>query len=209
MKIWIICTGEKEGLRPKRCSAKDFDALALRAAREDPGPREEKKLPWEGKQVLTAPCPAAEKTAALLIDGGEVRTEPLLAPVTERAARESGTAPLWLWREAARIQRSAGNSRQPESRKEIAARAEQLMARLEGEEKDCVLIADCILTEELLDRARVRGYTRARTGIFRYQPWERVLLTKRNVHCGGCAHNCLLSNPGCGIGRDKAARKSD
>ena len=80
---------------------------------------------------------------------------------------------------------------------------------LEKEEKDCVLIADCILTEELLDRARVRGYTRARTGIFRYRPWERVLLTKRSVHCGGCAHNCLLSNPGCGIGRDKAARKSD
>ena len=185
MKIWIICTGEKEGLRPVRCCAGDFDALSLRAQEEDPGPRQEKKLPWEGKPVLAAPCPAAKRTAALLIDGGEVREEPLLAPVTERAARDGGSLPLWLWREAAR------------------------MARLEREEKDCVLIADCILTEELLDRARVRGYTRARTGIFRYRPWERVLLTKRNVHCGGCAHNCLLSNPGCGIGRDKAARKSE
>ncbi len=116
MKIWIICTGEKEGLRPKRCSAQDFDALSRRAMEEDPGPRQEKKLPWEGKQVLTAPCPAAEKTAALLIDGGEVQAEPLLAPVTERASRDSGTAPLWLWREAARIQRGAGSSRQPESR---------------------------------------------------------------------------------------------
>ena len=209
MKIWIICTGEKEGLRPKRCSAQDFDALSRRAMEEAPGPREEKKLPWEGKQVLVAPCPAGKRTAELLVDGGELREEPLLVPVTERAPWDSGTAPLWFWREAARIQRGAGNGRQPESRKEIAARAEQLMARLEREEKDCVLIADCILTEELLDRARVRGYTRARTGIFRYRPWERVLLTKRNVHCGGCAHNCLLSNPGCGIGRDKAARKSE
>ena len=209
MKIWIICTGEKEGLRPKRCCAQNFDALSRRAMEEAPGPREEKKLPWEGKQVLVAPCLAAEKTAELLIDGGEVRTEPLLAPVTERAPWDSGTAPLWFWREAARIQRGTGSKRQPESRRKIAARAEQLMARLEGEEKDCVLIADCILTEELLDRARVRGYTRARTGIFRYRPWERVLLTKRSVHCGGCAHNCLLSNPGCGIGRDKAARKSE
>ncbi len=209
MKIWIICTGEKEGLRPGRCSAGDFDALSLRAQEEDPGPRQEKKLPWEGKQVLVAPCAAAEKTAALLLDGGELRTEPLLAPVKERAFREGGSAPVWLWREMARLQRGAGSKRQPESRKEIAARAEALMARLEQEEKDCVLIADCILTGELLDRARVRGYTRARTGIFRYRPWERVLLTKRNVHCGGCAHNCLLSNPGCGIGRDKAARKSE
>ena len=49
MKIWIICTGEKEGLRPKRCSAQDFDALSRRAMEEAPGPREEKKLPWEGK----------------------------------------------------------------------------------------------------------------------------------------------------------------
>lgn len=204
MKIWIICTGEKEGLRPGRCSAQDFDALSRRALEEDPGPRQEKKLPWEGKQVLVAPCPAARKTAELLIDGGTMQDEPLLAPVTERAARDSGTALLWLWREAARIQRSAGNSRQPESRKAIAARAEQLMARLEGEEKDCVLIADCILTEELLDRARVRGYTRARTGIFRYRPWERVLLTKRSVHCGGCAHNCLLSEAKCQTGKNKA-----
>ena len=209
MKIWIICTGEKEGLRPKRCGPEDFDAFSRRALEDDPGPREEKKLPWKGNQVLAAPCPAAEKTAALLIDGGELRIEPLLAPVADRPFRDSGSAPFWLWREMARLQRSSGSKRQPESRKEIAARAEKLMARLEQEEKDCVLIADCILTEELLDRARVRGYTRARTGIFRYQPWERVLLTKRNVHCGGCAHNCLLANPGCGIGRDKAARRSE
>ena len=61
----------------------------------------------------------------------------------------------------------------------------------------------------LLDRLRVRGYCVARTGLGRVQPLERLLLTRRDMHCGGCAHNCLLSNPGCGIGRDKAARKSD
>lgn len=206
MKIWIVCTGEKKSLWPRRCDAKEYDTLCRRATEEDPGPREEKRLPWAGKQVLVAPCLAAEKTAALCIGGGEDRAEPLLAPVLPRAARDRGEAPVWLWREMARIQRNLGSARQPESRKALSARAEQLMARLEREEKDCVLVADCILTEELLDRARVRGYTRARTGIFRYRPWERVLLTKRNVHCGGCAHNCLLSNPGCGIGRDKAAR---
>lgn len=206
MKIWIICTGEKNGFWPRSCSAKDFDELSRRATEEDPGPREEKKLPWKGNLVLVAPCPAAGFTAELLVDGGKVQIEPLLAPVMERSSRDGGSSAVWLWREKARIQRSLGSKRQPESRKAIAARAEELMARLEKEEKDCVLIADCILTEELLDRARVRGYTRARTGIFRYRPWERVLLTKRNVHCGGCAHNCLLANPGCGIGRDKAAR---
>ena len=70
------------------------------------------------------------------------------------------------------------------------------------------MMADCILTAELLDRARPRGYTMARTGIFAFRPWERILLTKRSAHCGGCRHNCRLSNPGCGVGRDKAARNS-
>ena len=207
MKIWIICTGEKAGLWPARCGAAEFDALSQKTQEEIPGPREEKKLPWK-ERIFIAPTPAARETARLLLDGGTVIEEELLAPVIPRASADKGHRPVWLWRETARLQRALGSARQPESRREIAARAEQLMARLTEEEKDCVLVADCVLTEELLDRARVRGYTRARTGIFRYQPWERVLLTKRDVHCGGCAHNCLLSNPGCGIGRDKAARKS-
>ena len=207
MKIWIICTGEKTGLWPSRCSAAEYDTLSRKAQEEIPGPREEKKLPWK-ERIFIAPTPAARETARLLLDGGTVIEEELLAPVIPRAGADKGQRPVWLWRETARLQRSIGNPRQPESRKQISARAEQLMARLTAEEKDCVLVADCVLTEELLDRARVRGYTLARTGIFRYQPWERVLLTKRDVHCGGCAHNCLLSNPGCGVGRDKAARKS-
>lgn len=207
MKIWIICTGEKAGLWPKRCSAAAFDRLSRQAQEEIPGPREEKKLPWK-ERVFIAPTPAARETAKLLLDGGMPIEEELLAPVIPQAWKEGGKQPPWLWREMARLQRSSGNPRQPESRKQIAARAERLMARLTEEEKDCVLVADCVLTEELLDRARVRGYTRARTGIFRYRPWERVLLTKRDVHCGGCSNNCLLADPGCGIGRDKAARKS-
>ena len=207
MKIWIICTGAKEELRSGRCGAAAFQALARRG-QEDPGEREEKKLPWTNGRVLLADTPAARKTAGICVEGGQLLIEPLLAPVIPAPWTDRGEHPLWLWREMARLQRGIGSPRQPESRRQLAARAEKLMERLTEEEKDCVLIADPVLTEGLLDRARVRGYTRARTGIFRYQPWERVLLTKRDVHCGGCGHNCLLSNPGCGIGRDKAARKS-
>ncbi len=207
MKLWIICTGEKEGLWPARCGAAEFDALVHRAQEEDPGPREEKKLPWEGLPVLVAPSPAAARTAELCVEGGLVQAEPLLSPVLPRA-RGGGVKPVWLWRELARAARLFGGKGQEESRRAVAARAETLMQRLTEAEKDCVLIADPVLTEELLDRARVRGYTRARTGVFRYRPWERVLLTRRDLHCGGCRHNCLLSDPGCGVGRDKAARKS-
>ena len=37
-------------------------------------------------------------------------------------------------------------------------------------------------------------------------PGERIRVTERSDHCGGCQHNCLLKNPGCGVGKDKAAR---
>lgn len=207
MKIWIVCTGEKEGLWPARCDGERFAALCRLAQEEEPEKREEKKLPWEGGSVLIAPTPAAKRTADLCIEGGCVAEEELLAPVLSLPWTDRGEHPLWLWREMAALQRKLGSKRQPESRREISARAEALIARLEQEGKDCVLVADCLLTVELLDRARLRNYTRARTGIFGYRPWERVLLTKRDTHCGGCGHNCSLSSPGCGVGKDKAARQ--
>lgn len=208
MKIWIICAGEAAGLWPKRCGAAEFEELARLATEREPEDREEKKLTGEGRVVYVAPTAAARKTAALCVEGGEYREEALLAPVVLRAWRDKGTAAPRRWRQMARVQRAMGNPHQPESRKQLAARAEALFARLETEERDCVLVADCLLTEQLLDRARVHGYAIARTGVFRYRPWERILVTRRDLHCGGCGHNCLLSNPGCGIGRDKAARKS-
>ena len=208
MRIWIVCTGEREGIWPKRCDAGTFTACARRAAEEEPEERQERKLNAAGETVLIAPTPAARRTAALCTEGGTLREEPLLSPVLQTAEGGTGEHALWFWQWRAARQRRAGDKRQSESRKQIAARAEQLFTRLEAEEKDCILVADWLLTEELLDRARRHGCTQTRTGIFRYRPWERVLITRRDMHCGGCGHNCLLSNPGCGIGRDKAARKS-
>ena len=208
MKVWIICAGEAEGLWPKRCGAAEFEEAARLASEREPAPREEKKLHGEGRVVYLAPTAAAHRTAALCVDGGELREEPLLAPVVQRAWRDGGSASPRHWQRMAQLQRALGNKRQPESRKELTARAEALFTRLEEAERDCVLVADCLVAERLLDRARAHGYAIARTGIFQYRPWERILITRRDMHCGGCGHNCLLSNPGCGIGRDKAARKS-
>ena len=141
MKIWIICTGAKEELRSGRCGAAAFQALARRG-QEDPGEREEKKLPWTNGRVLLADTPAARKTAGICVEGGQLLIEPLLAPVIPAPWTDRGEHPLWLWREMARLQRGIGSPRQPESRRQLAARAEKLMERLTEEEKDCVLIAD-------------------------------------------------------------------
>lgn len=208
MKIWIVCSGEREGLWPKRCSAAEFEQAALLSRTEEPTERGEKKLPGEGRLVLVAPTPAARRTAELCVEGGERREEPLLAPVELRAWRDGGNGPLWIWREMASLQRAFASPRQPESLRQLDTRAEALFSRLEEAEGEYVLVADCLLAERLLDRARAHGFAVARTGIFRYRPWERALVTRRDMHCGGCGHNCLLTNPGCGIGRDKAARHS-
>ena len=34
------------------------------------------------------------------------------------------------------------------------------------------------------------------------------VISEKEAHCGGCGHNCFLSNPGCGVGREKALRRS-
>ncbi len=57
-----------------------------------------------------------------------------------------------------------------------------------------------------MDAFRVRGYCFARSELGAVRPGERILVTSRTAHCGGCGHNCMLSSPGCGIGRDKAQR---
>ena len=206
MKIWIQVTGEKEGIWPERCDAAGFETAVRRALDEPPEEAREKKLSGEGRQILIAPCPAALRTAELCVEGGERREEPLLEPVRCKAGREAGERSPAAWLRLAGRQRRRGDPRQGESRKAIAQRAEALFSRLEEAEKDCVLVADRILAAELMDRARLHGCAVARTGVFRIKPWERILITRRDQHCGGCGHNCLLSNPGCGVGRDKAAR---
>ena len=39
------------------------------------------------------------------------------------------------------------------------------------------------------------------------KPLERVRATKKILHCGGCHHNCLLSEAKCHIGREKARER--
>ena len=50
---------------------------------------------------------------------------------------------------------------------------------------------------------RTRGYL-LEGGSLVPRPMERVRATKRSLHCGGCAHNCLLSEAKCEKGRNKA-----
>lgn len=210
MNIWILCCGEPAAALPERCTGPQYEAALEALAVGGVRTNGEKPLKGTYRLVLAAPGERARQTAERLLPGTAPQEEPLLAPIPRRAFRASaGERPLWLWQLGARWQARTGSPRQPESLKASAARAETLVERLETAGEDCVLITDESLVPLLLDRLRVRGFCPARSGVGRFRPWERVLVTRRDTHCGGCAHNCFLSNPGCDIGRDKARRLNE
>ena len=205
MKVWIVCTGEAQA--PGRCTGAEFEAWMAAAPEREPPPYADKPMQGEGQTVLVPPGLAARRTAEQLFPGSELREEPLLAPIPERAFRAGGLSlPFRLWRQMAKLQRNAADPRQPESRRQALERVERLIARLETEGDRHALVADTALAALLMDRLRLHSCSFARTGLLRLRPYERILATGRDLHCGGCQHNCFLSSPGCGIGRDKAAR---
>ena len=206
MKIWIVCTGEDSKRWPERCDGNTFEEAARRAEDRIAEPLTGKKMNAEGCVIYIAPTESARQTAELCFIGGFFREEPLLAPVELRAFTQRGVHSIRVWREMARLQRAVGDPRQPEGRKQILQRAETLIQRLSKEGKNAMLVADCLLTEALLERLRAHGCDVSRSEIFSLKPWERILVTDRSLRCGGCTNNCLLANPGCARGLDKARR---
>ena len=206
MKIWIVCTGEPDA--PGRCTGPEFEAWMAAAPEQEPVLCTEKAMHGEGRRVLHAPGTAARRTAEQLFPGALLEAEPLLSPIPEKAFRDGkASLPFFIWRRMARLQSRTANPRQPESQKQAIRRLDALIDRLMREGDEHTLICDCVLTPLLTDRLRLRGCSSIRrSGMLRFRPYERLLVTGQDLHCGGCVHNCFLSSPGCGIGREKAAR---
>ena len=207
MRLWILCTGRAKLDWPRRCDAAGFEAACTREANCGIETEPVRPIQAAGRPVYVAPGRAARETAELLVPGAALTEEPLLAAIPDRAFREScRPLPLWLWRLMVWLQTLLGSSRQPKAAR--IRQAEALIGQLEARGEDCVLIASIPLVRVLMDRLRIRGCCLTRSGVLQLRPLERIRVSRREEHCGGCAHNCLLSNPGCGVGRDKAARKS-
>ena len=207
MKIWIVVCGKAQQTLPARCTGAAYEK-ALAAAEESAAePYTGRTMKAAGRAVYLAPGRRARETAEQMIPDGEYITEPQLAPIPRRAFTEAaGERSFCVWDWLARLQARRGDPRQPESLRASIERAEALIARLEAEEKDCILVLDGDFLTLLLDRFRLHGCSSQRSGLGRWQAFERILVSRRDMHCGGCGHNCLLANPGCDIGRDKAKR---
>ena len=199
MKLWILCAAEADMVWPERCTAEEYRTACLRALESAPKVILQKPIPAAGRRIFVSRNPLAQASArAVYPDGTFVITE-LLDELPPHASGE-GARSLRFRRLCDRPDRTE---------KEAAiVRAETLLDQLAKSDDDAILVSHPVFTALLLDRLRVRGYCVNRTCLGRVQPLERLLLSRRDMHCGGCAHNCFLDNPGGGVGRDKAARKS-
>ena len=209
MKILILCTAAPKQAPVGKLSSAEFDAAW--AAAQDGGivpPAEGRKIDASGRKVYMAEGKLAAETAAQMLEACSPAAEPLLNEISVRSAcdtEKQADVAAWL-RKAAR-QRKQADPRQPESREQLRARADALILKLAKAGEDCILITGPLFLAELLDRFRVQNYVMQRSGIFRIRPLEKFVISEKEAHCGGCAHNCFLSNPGCGVGRDKAMRR--
>lgn len=161
-------------------------------------------------EVMAGTAQRAVQTARALYAVPEdgLRTTALLDEVPMHSFMDTDRQlPLWLWFFMARAQWFFGSRRQPETRKMTRERIGRLVALLEAEEKSSfLLISHGFYMRELMAEMRRRGFNILRRGVIAVEHLERVRITPRDLHCGGCSHNCMLTNPGCDVGRDKARR---
>ena len=208
MSMLILCTGKPLSPLEGSYTSAAFDAAAaavIRSAAE--APFERRILPG-GRVVRIGEGLLARSTAEQILEPCELHVEPLLNEISVRSFSDSDRPlPAGKWLRKAAAQRKSGDPRQPESREAVAARADALIRKLEETGTESLLIAYPLFLVELLDRFRVHNYVVQRGGLFRFQPLEKIVVSRKDEHCGGCQHNCFLSNPGCGVGRDKAMRR--
>ncbi len=215
MKITLIRTAQPCHEEPPRCSSAVFNEAA--AAYEHAG-----ILPYTGRIFETSGriiyCGTQERyrqTAKALFGIGadrypasdKVLFTPLLDEVPMRAFRETERElPLGVWKTMSLIQWLTDDPRQPESRSRSTQKAVQFIDELLQKHANCILISDERRINLLVRELKRRGF-RIKRGSFRHIDYlDRIVATDNEPHCGGCMHDCPLTNPGCMIGKDKAAK---
>ena len=209
MKALIICTGAPAQTVTGKISSAEFDEARQAAENGGTVPFSGRRIDPAGREVYLAEGRPAEETAQQMLEACRPVREPLLNEIRVRPFCDTEKKyPVSVWLRKAARQRKQADVRQPESQAEVTARADKLILKLTEDGKDCILISGPLFLEVLLDRFRIQNYVIQRSGIFRIQPLERFVISEKEAHCGGCSHNCFLSNPGCGVGRDKAMRRN-
>ncbi|MBR6839915.1 MAG: hypothetical protein IKM82_04930 [Oscillospiraceae bacterium] len=156
--------------------------ILIRQAEGDSLPENTKKGNAAAYRFYTGTEPESIATAqALFTFGGEPIRSPLLDNIPVQA----------------------GFRGKLKAHRDARRRAGAFLDELEKEERDSVVICGRQAMSALRSVLRTRGYL-LEGGSLVLRPLERVRATRRSLHCGGCAHNCLLSEAKCEKGRSKA-----
>ena len=153
-----------------------------------PDPRQTEPISAAGRPIYAAP-ECMEYAKEVFQDVGTLTEEPLL-----REAHDAGL----LWR--------LGLRDAEEPVKAVRTRAANAAETLLKSQIDCVIVAPPGILHFLLRALEKRRCVIRRGQAGAIRPGEPTRVRERSDHCGGCQHNCLLKNPGCGVGKEKASR---
>ena len=203
MKFILIQQAPPEKPGRGRCDSAGFEKLAAAERLGGAAPFEARRGDASRWRVVTGAGRRGRETAEGLFTLSEPPEETgLLADAPLRPFRETKRRlPLWLWRWMAVLLWFFG-----EGRNEALNRAGRLLDSLEAEGRDCVIIAGGLTLAALKTALRRRGYELEGGGLFP-RPLDRVRAAKNVPRCGGCKHNCRLTEPKCHVGRSKAAER--
>ena len=207
MSYLILCSAQSSSPLQGKYTSHQFDTAVKQEHSAFAVVPEMRKIESGGRPVYIADDLLSADTAKKVIQNGAAYREPLLNDIPLRSYIDTDKVlSVETWLHKAEAQRKKGNSRQPESQTEVIRRADKLIEKLERDGKSAILVSYPSFISILLDRFRIRGYVSQRNGIFRLKPLEMIVVSRREEHCGGCSHNCFLSNPGFGVGKEKASR---
>ena len=194
---------------PKTCNSSEYEEACLKYNEADIKPMKEKQPKADGYVILTSSEKRAKQTARMLFGDSTFHETDLLSEVPIAPFTDTNRKlPRWMFDVLGRLQWIVGSSRQPESRSETRERARKAAALIDRQDCDCVVISHGFFLRVLLrEYSRRKGYTISRGTAFFIPPLSRIRITMTKDHCGNCAHNCLLENPGCDIGKMKAQNR--
>ena len=208
-KVILIRHAEVDFQWPKTCTSKEYDDACRNYDAAGIRKNDIKAAKADGYRIITSSQERAKETARMMF--GDV---PLIesdffveVPLVSFLDTEK-RLPRRLFDVMGRLGWLLGSERQPESRKQTMERARKAAALIDQQGCDCVVISHGFFMRCLLKvYARGKGYTVSRGTLFSIPPLSRIRITMTRDHCGNCAHNCLLDNPGCEIGRMKAQQR--
>ncbi|MCR5088181.1 MAG: hypothetical protein K6C08_01545 [Oscillospiraceae bacterium] len=207
MSILILCAGSPPAVKGEKLNSSAFDALIGSDRLTDIVPYTGKRIDTAERDVYIGEGIHARQTAEQMLGECPLTVEPMLNEVPLRSFTDTEKEyPAETWLRKAATQRRREDPRQAEGQTAVNSRADLLEERFR-DVGDLIVVTYPVFLETMLERFRIRDWVIARSEIGRFKPLERLILSRKDEHCGGCGHNCFLSNPGCGIGRDKAMRR--